>query len=439
MSDQNTIFCGAHGCALKYCCLKEECKSGINKITKIFYETKDRDEELIIYNQLKLNSLEGNETMQYFIGDAVDCDIDFNNISEPNLEKIANRLNITIDDLKNKYEVFNGISYTDGGDSLIKYVSNLKNIRDYNTLLDYLKNVFKGVKILHHNGIYHLDLKPDNIVIGTVNNIKTCRLIDFGDSFQSKFTKEHENHTISREKQKKLLKSNRNNLSKRLNNKDRIGTLEYMSPEMYILSHKTLRQELGKKKINTIKIINRNTFIESQQSDIESEYLPIVEEYVSTIEPYIKNTLGITFLEKQTDYSKIIEEIKEDIKILTPETVRIKYIKSDIWSLGIILLFIYSQIEKNIKNINNEKEKKEQKELILINLKELIIKLLIINPEVRPDAKKSLELYEEFLSKIEIKKTLVDKPIKGGMYKSKKNSKSKKNNKTKYNKKYYKI
>ena len=40
MSDKDTIFCGAHGCALNYCCLKENCISGATKITKIFFEKK---------------------------------------------------------------------------------------------------------------------------------------------------------------------------------------------------------------------------------------------------------------------------------------------------------------------------------------------------------------------------------------------------------------
>ena len=431
MSHQDTVFCGAHGCALKYCCLEKQCISGINKITKIFFNTDERNEELEIYNKLNLNSLKGNETMQYFIGDADTCEIDITQIPNPeiNLKKISNKLSIakkltiTEEDLNDKYKVFNGISYTDGGFSLIKYVSSLKNIREYNILLNYLKNVFEGIQILHHNGIYHLDLKPDNIVIGTVNNINTCRLIDFGDSFQSKFTKEYKSKSkISGEEQKKLYKNNRTKLSERLNNKDRIGTLEYMSPEMYILSHKTLRQELGKNKTNNVNSL-RSTFIEGKISNIENENIEPAAAYSTDIKNYIEKILQIDFLTEQTKYENIIDGIKTYYtQILTPETVRIKYIKSDIWSLGIILVFIYSQIKK----INYEPEKQDQKELILKNLKDLIVKLLIINPKDRPDAENSLKLYEDFLLNIEIKKTLADKRIKGG-YKSK-------NNKTKHNK-----
>ena len=54
-----------------------------------------------------------------------------------------------------------------------------------------------------------------------------------------------------------------NKLSRRLSNKDRIGTLQYMSPEMYILSHKTLRQELGKKQTNNVNSF-KNTFNREQ-------------------------------------------------------------------------------------------------------------------------------------------------------------------------------
>ena len=299
MLDNETIFCGSHGCALNYCCLKENCRSGATKITKIFFEKKDRDEELAIYNQLNLNAIKENTEMKYFIGDAVECSIESDTISSKNLEKIANKLNITKDKLNEDYNLFDGISYTDGGMSLIKYVLELKNITGYITLLDYLKNVFEGVKILHDNGIYHLDLKPDNIVIGNVKDEETCRLIDFGDSFQSKLDNALKtNKSISKTKQKTILNNNRIELTKRLTNKDKIGTLEYMSPEMYILSHKTLRQEYGKNKTNTVNTL-KNTFIEGKTSDADSENIEIAADYSKNINTYITDTLKINFLTKQ--------------------------------------------------------------------------------------------------------------------------------------------
>jgi len=239
MDQEPDIFCGAHGCALKYCCLKDECTTGINKITKIFFNKNERDEELTIYNGLKLNSIDKN--LQFFIGDAVSCYVDIKDITKPNLEIIENKLNklnITIDALfdNETNKVFNGISYTDGGVNLIKYIQTLTSIAKHIELLNYLKNVFDGVQILHSNGIYHLDLKPDNIVIGKINNITTCRLIDFGDSFQSEYTKQSEiTNKISKNKTHNLLQTNRTKLSKRLTNKDKIGTLQYMSQEMFIL------------------------------------------------------------------------------------------------------------------------------------------------------------------------------------------------------------
>ena len=414
---QDDIFCGAHGCVLKYCCLQDECINGINKITKIFFNETDRNEEVETYKTINLNSID--KELQYFIGDAVSCDINIEKITDSNLIKIAEKMNTTTDELKENNTVFNGISYTDGGLSLIKYIQKLTSIAEHIELLKYLKNVFDGIQILHSNGIYHLDLKPDNIVIGEINNITTCRLIDFGDSFQSEYTKQT---GISKTKQKQLLKNNRSKLSERLTNKDKIGTLEYMSPEMFILSHKTLRQELGK---NNINIENKNRFIEGQQSEIDSNYLPIVDDYSSNLKHYINNILRTNIIETRIDYFNIIEELKSDIKILTPETVRIKYNKSDIWSLGIILVFIYSLMEQNIK------EDQEQKESILNLLKTLILKLLIINPTKRPDASESVKLYNEFIEELNGK--INTNNIKGG-YKSKHN-KSKhnksKNNKTK--------
>ena len=412
---QDDIFCGAHGCVLKYCCLQDECINGINKITKIFFNETDRNEEVETYKTINLNSID--KELQYFIGDAVSCDINIEKITDSNLIKIAEKMNTTTDELKENNTVFNGISYTDGGLSLIKYIQKLTSIAEHIELLKYLKNVFDGIQILHSNGIYHLDLKPDNIVIGEINNITTCRLIDFGDSFQSEYTKQT---GISKTKQKQLLKNNRSKLSERLTNKDKIGTLEYMSPEMFILSHKTLRQELGK---NNINIENKNRFIEGQQSEIDSNYLPIVDDYSSNLKHYINNILRTNIIETRIDYFNIIEELKSDIKILTPETVRIKYNKSDIWSLGIILVFIYSLMEQNIK------EDQEQKESILNLLKTLILKLLIINPTKRPDASESVKLYNEFIEELNGK--INTNNIKGG-YKSKHNKS--KHNKSKHNK-----
>ena len=430
MSSEETIFCGAHGCALKYCCLKENCISGVNKITKIFFEQKDRDEELTIYNQLNLNSIEGNEDMKYFIGDAVKCSIESTTILSKNLEKIASKLKITKDKLNELHKLFDGISYTDGGISLIKYVLGLNNINGYITLLNYLKNVFEGVNILHNNnGIYHLDLKPDNIVIGKVNGTETCRLIDFGDSFQSKLVNALKtNKSITKTKQKKILTNNRNELSNRLTNKDKIGTLEYMSPEMYILSHKTLRQEYGKKNTNKVNKL-KNTFIEGKKSEVDNEYIEIAANYYTDIIKYIKS-LEINFLKEHLEYSNIIKGIeKYYTQILTPQTVRIKYIKSDIWSLGIILVFIYSQIQKNIID---EKET-EKKKLVLKNLESLILNLLIIDPDKRPNSIDSLKLYETMLSEIPHMNNVVINS-KGG-YKSKHNKT--KHNKLKYNKTKY--
>ena len=173
----------------------------------------------------------------------------------------------------------------------------------------------------------------------------------------------------------------------------------------------------------------KNTFIEGKTSDVDNENIELANTYNEHITNYITDTLNINFLTDHLDYLNIIKGIKKYyIQILTPQTVRMKYIKSDIWSLGMILVFIYSQIQKNIID---EKET-EKKILVLENLKSLILNLLIIDPDSRPDAKQSLDFYEEML--LNINKSLMDKVVinsKGG-YKSKHNKS--KHNKTKYNK-----
>ena len=201
-----------------------------------------------------------------------------------------------------------------------------------------------------------------------------------------------------------------------------------MSPEMYILSHKTLRQEYGKKNTNKVNKL-KNTFIEGKKSEVDNEYIEIAANYYTDIIKYIKS-LEINFLKEHLEYSNIIKGIeKYYTQILTPQTVRIKYIKSDIWSLGIILVFIYSQIQKNIID---EKET-EKKKLVLKNLESLILNLLIIDPDKRPNSIDSLKLYETMLSEIPHMNNVVINS-KGG-YKSKHNKT--KHNKLKYNKTKY--
>ena len=87
MNISSPMFCGANGCVLKYCCLKESCS---NKITKIFITEKARNEELEIYKELKLNDIDIKQ--EYFIGDFEDCNIKKSSLSPENFKKLTKSL-----------------------------------------------------------------------------------------------------------------------------------------------------------------------------------------------------------------------------------------------------------------------------------------------------------------------------------------------------------
>jgi serine/threonine protein kinase len=50
--------------------------------------------------------------------------------------------------------------------------------KSYSSILDFTKHIMEGIKYLHINKICHLDIKPENIIVNTINN--TSKIIDFG-------------------------------------------------------------------------------------------------------------------------------------------------------------------------------------------------------------------------------------------------------------------
>jgi tRNA A-37 threonylcarbamoyl transferase component Bud32 len=95
------------------------------------------------------------------------------------------------------------LEYFENG-NLMKFINTNKETLTYKMIKRFIKEIAKGIKYLHNNGILHRDLKPENIMINDKLEIK---IVDFG---LSKF--------VGREN--KII--------------EKSGTITYMAPEVYL-------------------------------------------------------------------------------------------------------------------------------------------------------------------------------------------------------------
>jgi len=129
-----------------------------NQISKVMKTYRTGVSEVHTYNTIKMQLIDSE--CQYYMGEPEVCTID---------PKRIRGLGIAV---KPPYAVLN---YTDGGDNLKQI---LKPGVDGPAVLQNFLNIIKGIQLMHAHERYHLDIKPDNIVIGHGHG--QYRFIDFG-------------------------------------------------------------------------------------------------------------------------------------------------------------------------------------------------------------------------------------------------------------------
>lgn len=143
-----------------------------SKISKLMTTKKATDEERK-YQLIKLEEIEGWD--KYFIGNPHKCKpVDNYNKGECTLTDITPE-NASL------------LLYENGGPDLYNLLKSPEL-----SLIDVLiglQNILEGILLLNSKGIYHLDIKSDNIVTGLTEPHNNFRLIDFGMSYKTNESK----------------------------------------------------------------------------------------------------------------------------------------------------------------------------------------------------------------------------------------------------------
>jgi serine/threonine protein kinase len=178
---------GASGCVyypplpcLDTCKDDPRCSSDIPRVSKLMLSSV-ADKEIKTYNvDILFDTIsipDGSNWKKYFIGEPYLCSPKL-----PLPDSVQTECSIIVGKNPSNLRL---IIFENGGPSLSKLTKDSK-IPFYEVLLG-LKNVLDGLVILNKNGIFHFDVKPDNIVTGFNPPHNHFRLIDFGLSNRGKF------------------------------------------------------------------------------------------------------------------------------------------------------------------------------------------------------------------------------------------------------------
>jgi serine/threonine protein kinase len=211
--DPVEIGYGAAGCAFKpaFQCKQRKKLPGKTYISKLMRNGKNAAmEEINRYKSLDLTSIPNFQ--DYFIADPELCDLNLADVEFMYKAVTSKKTDCT--DIKLSDPLY-AINYLYGGKDLYSFFEATdKGERDINyvMLLRALANIFQGVALLHAKGIYHYDLKPENIVLDESVVPPKFKIIDFGLSSAIPMKENKENKDYKK-----------------------IGTPGYMPPEMYLL------------------------------------------------------------------------------------------------------------------------------------------------------------------------------------------------------------
>ena len=360
-----TCNCGANGCVIypglacgKKVCLKSderECKKPI--ATKIFFNSESYETETKIYNtnddQLKKLDPEENLFLSSYQQcndikkeniQSYNCDYDTPDISEPleidpSLSLEENILKQMQSDVKKEDKMatnstFKAINFSYLGQDMEKIRKNLE-IKDILNFLVSFKNVVEGIKLLNENGIYHCDIKLQNIVLDG----DKFKIIDFGLAI-------FETTDVVLQMHNDYIQKNRDAF-----------TAGFISPEFYY--HK-IKQPVA------------YGFNNPEITRVGDEI------------HFNLNLYGETKLQKMNvAYYEGLD--------MCPH---VTYFKNDIWALGCVLKIILNKINNLMET---KKDSTVDLPKIAAGLSAVIAQLLILNVENRPTAEKALVIYTNFL------------------------------------------
>ena len=83
----------------------------------------------------------------------------------------------------------------DYGTTLANWLKKIEHIADTQLLLDVFQPVMRCIKNMHHRGLLHLDIKPDNILLRPSNN---PLILDFGSALPYKKQQQCNSHSLTK-------------------------------------------------------------------------------------------------------------------------------------------------------------------------------------------------------------------------------------------------